>query len=145
MDFSACSITQLHLTLQPHGLWPTGLLCSCDFPGKNTGVGCPGDLPDPGIKPTALVSPALAGGFFTTEPPAKPHPSGHTSQNQTMPKPRNHPRYHLTSTCIHSNTQSYLLFSKFPSKYNTRHPSLFISTVKLLGQNLVLPLLNHSH
>jgi len=26
----------------------------------------PGDLPDPGIEPT---SPALAGGFFTTEPP----------------------------------------------------------------------------
>jgi len=29
----------------------------------------PGDLPDIGIKPT---SPALAGGFFTTEPPEKP-------------------------------------------------------------------------
>ena len=26
----------------------------------------PGDLPDPGIKPTSFVSPALAGGFFTT-------------------------------------------------------------------------------
>ena len=29
----------------------------------------PGDLPDPGIKST---SPALAGGFFTTEPPGNP-------------------------------------------------------------------------
>ena len=29
----------------------------------------PGDLPDPGIKP---MSPALAGRFFTTEPPGKP-------------------------------------------------------------------------
>jgi len=29
----------------------------------------PGDLPDPGIQPE---SPALAGGFFTTEPPEKP-------------------------------------------------------------------------
>ena len=28
----------------------------------------PGDLPDPGIK---SMSPALAGGFFTTEPPGK--------------------------------------------------------------------------
>ena len=28
----------------------------------------PGDLSDPGIKPT---SPALAGGFFTVEPPGK--------------------------------------------------------------------------
>ena len=41
-----------------------------DSPGKNTGVGCPapplGDLPDPGIKPSSLVSPALAVRFFTT-------------------------------------------------------------------------------
>ena len=105
----------------------------------------PGDLPDMGIKPTSPVSPALAGRFFTTEPPAKTHLSGHTSQNQTMPKPRNHPQHHLPSTCIQSNTQSYPFFSKFPSKYNSRHPSLLISTVKLLGQNLVLSLLNHSH
>ena len=33
----------------------------------------PGDLPDPGIEPMSPVSPALAGGFFTTEPPGKPH------------------------------------------------------------------------
>ena len=26
----------------------------------------PGDLPDPGIKLVSLMSPALAGGFFTT-------------------------------------------------------------------------------
>ena len=26
----------------------------------------PGDLPNPGIKPTSLVSPALVDGFFTT-------------------------------------------------------------------------------
>ena len=33
-----------------------------------TGLPCPppGDLPDPGIEPTSLMSPALAGGFFTT-------------------------------------------------------------------------------
>ena len=32
------------------------------------GLPCPppGDLPDPGIKPESLMSPALAGGFFTT-------------------------------------------------------------------------------
>ena len=28
------------LTLQPHGLQPTRLLCPWDFPGENTGVGC---------------------------------------------------------------------------------------------------------
>jgi len=31
----------------------------------------PGDLPHTGIEP---ASPALAGGFFTTEPPGKPKP-----------------------------------------------------------------------
>ena len=31
----------------------------------------PEDLPDPGIKPTSHVAPALAGRFFTTEPPGK--------------------------------------------------------------------------
>ena len=32
------------------------------------GLSCPppGHLPDPGIKPASLMSPALAGGFFTT-------------------------------------------------------------------------------
>ena len=30
------------------------------------------DLPNPGIKPASLVSPALAGRFFTDVPPGKP-------------------------------------------------------------------------
>ena len=40
-----------------------------------SGLPCPppGDLPDPVIKPMSPVTPALAGGFFTTEPPGKPH------------------------------------------------------------------------
>ena len=32
----------------------------------------PGDLPNPRIEPTSPTSPALAGGFFTIEPPGKP-------------------------------------------------------------------------
>ena len=32
----------------------------------------PWDLPDPGTEHTSLVSPALAGGFFTTETLGKP-------------------------------------------------------------------------
>ena len=32
----------------------------------------PGDLPDLGIEPSSPASPALAGRFFTTEPPGKP-------------------------------------------------------------------------
>ena len=33
----------------------------------------PGNIPDPGIKPVSPVSPPLAGGFFTPEPPGKLH------------------------------------------------------------------------
>ena len=33
----------------------------------------PVDLPNPRIEPLSLASPALAGGFFTTEPPGKPY------------------------------------------------------------------------
>ena len=32
--------TQLCPTLQPHGLWPSRLLCSWNSPGKNTGMDC---------------------------------------------------------------------------------------------------------
>ena len=36
-----CLVTESCLTLlQPHGLQSTRLLCPCDFPGKNTGIGC---------------------------------------------------------------------------------------------------------
>ena len=38
------------------------------------GLPCPppGDLSHPGIEPTSLLSPALAGRFFTVVPPGKP-------------------------------------------------------------------------
>ena len=48
-------------SLRPHELYPIRLLCPWGFPGKNTGVGCPG------IKPESLASPALAGRFFTPQ------------------------------------------------------------------------------
>ena len=55
---------------RPYGLYPARLLYPWDSLGKNTGVGChfllQGNLPDLGIKPTSLMSPALVGGFFTT-------------------------------------------------------------------------------
>ena len=38
----------------------------------------PGDLSDPGIEPMSPVSPVMADGFFTTEPPGKPHTHTHT-------------------------------------------------------------------
>ena len=33
----------------------------------------PGTLPNPGMEPASLMSPALAGKFFTTTPPEKPN------------------------------------------------------------------------
>ena len=53
-------------SLPPCGLWPVRLLCPWNSPGRNTvgiGLSCPAPrtLPDPGIEPTSLVSPVLAG------------------------------------------------------------------------------------
>ena len=43
---------------------------SVGFPRQEywSGLPClpPGDLPDPGVKPLSLLSPVLAGGFYTT-------------------------------------------------------------------------------
>ena len=55
--------------LWPHGLQPTRLFCPWDSPRRILKwLPCPsaGALPDPG---TELTSSALAGGFFTSEPP----------------------------------------------------------------------------
>ena len=48
-----------------HGISQARILEEVPFPS-------PGDLFHPGIEPMSPVSPALAGGFFTTEPPGKP-------------------------------------------------------------------------
>ncbi|MGT9536967.1 hypothetical protein ACVWBC_15400, partial [Enterococcus faecalis] len=61
------------------------LLCSWASLGKNTGVGLPfpppGNLPNPGIEPVSLMSPALAGGFFTTSTTWEAHLSYNESKN----------------------------------------------------------------
>ena len=54
-----------------YGLQPTRLLCPQYFFRQKYWSGLtfppPGDLPNPGTEPESPVSPALAGGFFTTE------------------------------------------------------------------------------
>ena len=73
----ACSVSQLCPTLcdpmdcsppgfSVHGILQARILEWVPFPP-------PGDLPHPGIEPASLASPALAGEFFTTEPPKKPY------------------------------------------------------------------------
>ena len=39
---------------------------------EQVAISSSGDLPDPEIEPESPASPALAGGFFTTEPPGRP-------------------------------------------------------------------------
>ena len=65
-----CSVTQMCLTLCN----PWTVACQGPLPmefsrqeywGRLPFL-TPEDLPDPGIKPTSLASPAMAGGFFTT-------------------------------------------------------------------------------
>ena len=46
-------------SLGPHGLWPARHLCLWNFPGKNTGVGCP--LLLQGIFPNQRLNPRLLG------------------------------------------------------------------------------------
>ena len=71
-----CSVAQSYLTLcDPMDCSPQAPL-SMGFSRQEYWTGLPsppaGDLPHPEIKPTSPVSPALAGGFFTTEPAGKP-------------------------------------------------------------------------
>ena len=86
-------LLQSSYSLSPNGLWPGRLLCPWDSPGKNTGVvlafHSPGDLPYTGIESMSLMSLALAGGFFTTEPlvqqrPAKTQSSPEWTRKGTM-------------------------------------------------------------
>ena len=60
--------------LRPHVLQPARLLCPWASLGKNTGVGCPppGDLPNPGIKPTVLTPVDWQVGSLSLAPPGKP-------------------------------------------------------------------------
>ena len=71
-----CSVARMHrLFATPSAAACLALLCM-EFSSQGCWSGVPfpssGDLPDPEIKPVSPGSPALAGGFFTAEPPGKP-------------------------------------------------------------------------
>ena len=62
-----CSVVSL--SWRHHGLQPVRLLCPWDSPPRywsGLPFSPPGDLPNPGIEPTLLMSPPMAGSFFTT-------------------------------------------------------------------------------
>ena len=72
-----CSVAQPCLTLcGPMDYSLPGSFCPWIFSRQEYWSGMlfptPGGLPVPGIEPESLVSPALAGRFFTTEPLGKP-------------------------------------------------------------------------
>ena len=72
-----CLVTQSCLTLRDHMDYkPPGSSLSMEFSSQEYWSGLPfptpGNLPDPGIEPTSLVSPALFNRFFTTAPSEKP-------------------------------------------------------------------------
>ena len=117
-----------------HGILQARLLEWLPFPS-------PGYLPDPGIEP---VSPALAGGFFTTEPPGKPKvlisSAQFSSVAQSCPTlcdpmdctpgfPVHHQLPDLTQTHVHrvgdTIQSSHLLSSPFPAFNLSQHQGLF--------------------
>ena len=69
-------VAQLCTTLRPRGLYPAGLLCSWDCPGKSIGVGL-----DPGIEPG---SPASQANSLLFGPSGKPtcHNGYHQKDNK---------------------------------------------------------------
>ena len=74
---SVCALSRsvVSASLRPPGLSPARFLCPWGFSREEYWGGLlfptPGGLPDPGIKPPSLASPALAGGFLPLAPPGK--------------------------------------------------------------------------
>ena len=130
------------------------------------GLPCPlpGDLPDPEIEPASLMSPALAGGFFTTSTTWKPtwyipplkisrficHPSTlilhSTTTNFTLPWTWQ------TLVYCHLVCPPPLMLSPIPLFWQTpmhaARPSLSIPSeafIELLRQSWMFPFLCHYH
>ena len=59
-----------------------------------------GDLPDPGIEPKSPASPALAGRFFTTELPGKPHTLYHLILSRDTSESLGNCVFHLHSMVV---------------------------------------------
>ena len=70
-------VKSLQLCLTFAILWTRQTPLSMGFSRQEywSGLPClpPGDLPDPGIEPTSVISPALVGRFFTTSATGEAH------------------------------------------------------------------------
>ena len=87
-----------------------------------------GDLPDPGIEPTFPASPALAGRFFTTEPPGKPQNTVYSSITTKCYK------YRGTTTKLTGRCNQLVSFDS--SMYNNSSAQKYVPTklIKLFSQ-----------
>ena len=76
-----------------------------------SGLPCPppGDLPDPGIESSSLLSLALADGFFTTAPPWEPTSLYCNSNHFLIPEPISLSGGHLNSTKLRNFPPIFLL------------------------------------
>ena len=79
----------------------------------------PGDLPDPGIKPTSLMFPALVSRFFTTRATWKAHIMTQWSVKAKRTS-RSPPIYCIRTLVAVKNTQMFVLFHLiFPFVWNS--------------------------
>ena len=62
----AQSLSRVHLFANTMGCSPPGSSVHGVLQASEVPFPSPGDLPDPGLKPTFLTSPPLAGSFFIT-------------------------------------------------------------------------------
>ena len=86
---NVCSLAPAHwdpLDCSPPGFSVHGIFQEEYWNGLPFPV--PEDLPDPGIKPKSLMSPALASRFFTIAPPGKPNNSNQFSSVQSLSRVR---------------------------------------------------------
>ena len=124
--------------VQPHGLWPTRLLCPWDFSSKNPGVGCHFLLQRIFLTQRSnLHLLHWQGGFFTTEPPSVQFSSVTQcltlcdAMNHSMPGlPVHHQLVDFTQTHVHwvsdAMQPSHPLSSPSPPALNlSQHQGLF--------------------
>ena len=133
-------------SLPPHGLYPSRRLGPWGFSRQEywSGLPCPppGDLPNQGIKPTSLMSPALAGRFFTTSATWEPSDSVEESIASILKASEEFPLYHAGSDCVTCSSLSTLLvqgmlssglsWKKLEPTLNERLESIFTQTIPLV-------------
>ena len=113
MSMRACQVASVVSdSLWPHELQPVVPLSVGFFrqeywsrsPGPS-----PGDLPNPGIEPVSLISPALAGGLFTTSMTWEAQRRGRFLANFGLT--------YISTVDLHRVAQSCLLCATYNNKY----------------------------